>query len=292
MPDPKVTQNLSTSISTTSTIPDSLGSVQVGRLPAPWHSPDDAFAASFGTTRVTPSAHEMDLLVQLLTRARELLVTSSSSEHSPSVYREPKIRLMCGPIVDDPEQGRFCWVEAMAPETNEYLIPDIATLLDENTEVDPSPSERFSDGTARLWIRLPDEPDNSDLIFVPWLSAQCRDEAIAHFIAAVRASNRDTPSLLYSAVLHEVYSQLLDNSCVPEDIPLSTLHVDLDLCIEQISHTTDGGVSFMIRFEPGYLLEDALAEANVAGCRLIFGEASDLNFGLLHLELMPRAGLE
>lgn len=292
MPDAKAVRDLSSSVSTASPLLDSVQTAPVGRLPAPWHSPDDAFVESFGARRITPSTREMELLVGLLTRARELLATPDTSGHSPLVNRELNVRLTCGPIVHEPDQGKFCWVEALVPETHEYLIPDIATLLDENNEGDPCPIERFRDGAARLWVRLPDEPDSDDLIFVPWLSAQCRDEAISHFIGAVRTPDRDTPSLLYTAVLHEVYSQLLDKTLVPEDIPLSTLHVDLDLSIEQISHTTDGRVSFVIRFQPGYLLEDALAEAGVAGCRLIFGEASDLNFGLLHLELMSGADVE
>ena len=258
-------------------------------MPACPESPNDAFAAVFGTAIGRASDEELKSLGDILEHLRDVSSLPSALGSRLDAESEPKIEMLLGPLVEAEDGVRATWIEVNNVATGESICPDIPWLIDKLPPTvfqkrDVPPCERFHGGTVRLLVEL--GPHGSgDLVVIPWVSPECQEEALSHFILSVRTAGSLGPSYLHSAVLSALCSELAEDDIIPETASLSKLYEEVGLSLASLSQSSDGEVSFELHFTGAGDISASLLASGFAGFSARFGIGDRGDFNLLDIIL-------
>jgi len=262
-------------------------------LPTPPESPNDAFAALFGTKPGSASEEDLLSLSELIGNIKQMAGVPSTLGSRLDRDREPDVELLVGPIVEAEDGTRATWVEASNPATGEWISPEITWLIDKlpplvTQERDVPPCERFQAGPVRLLVELGTE-GSSDMSIMPWVSAECREEALNHFLRSVRSAGALGPSYLHSAVLSALSIELSQDEIIPETTSLSTLYEEIGMSVCSITQASDGEVSVGLAFTEEGALSAALKASGLMGLTARFGIGERGDFTALDIQLWQPA---
>jgi hypothetical protein len=255
-------------------------------------SPNDAFAAQFGSVKGKVTEQELRALAVLVYRLVEVVSESNGLGGELESFAHPKIRTHVGTLVSAPGAGRFCWVELYSKDTGEYLLPDFAELgYEPSTTIiegrDEGACERFSAGVARVVVELSRDLDGEMKVF-PWVSCECGDEAIRHMIYSMRTQGLSGASVLHAAVLRRVFGTLNSNGAEGNEVmPMSQLLQETRCEVVKLSQSTDGKLFFDFTFGGEGAAPQALADAGIRSARFTFGLGAGGDFTVQSFVVNP-----
>lgn len=262
-------------------------------LPTPLESPNDVFAAVFGTKPGRAGEDDLESLVDLLSTIKRMASVPSTLGSRLDREGDPQVEMLLGPITEAEDGTRATWIEARNPATGEWACPEITWLIDKLPPLvaqdrDVPPCERFQSGPVRLLVELGVQ-GSSDLSIMPWVSAECRDEALLNFIRSVRSGGAFGPSYLHSAVLSALCMELSLDEIIPETTSLSSLYEELGMTVCAITQASNGEVSVGLAFTEEGALSAGLKAVGLNGFTARFGIGERGDFAALDIRLWQPA---
>ena len=190
---------------------------------------DDPFAASFPATRPPPGSQPQKStetqLIRVINARMKRITELINEELSELDDDNEQVYGRAGGRGTRDDGGTVRWLALRSNSTGEYILPDLGRFVREPQSFDyekPSSEsfERFSTGEARLLLCATDaKVENQDLhLEAAWgipeygqyqlepsvlVSTDCHNEALAHFLEALRTPTTSFLHFVWQVYLHQ-----------------------------------------------------------------------------------------